>query len=91
MGNKEQKKLNCFVYGTMDLEDTSNLFDGKFVFIKASGMSTMKVEMETLKDFISENINYSNYSDIHNFCTDFLRADIQGLISEKDVQSLIDD
>ena len=87
-------ELNAFVYGRMDIENTNNLFDGKNVFLKASGISVLEKrqgDIQAVKDFISENISYADYENIHHFCTDFIQCDMLGLITSEEVEQLIDD
>ena len=80
------KNLDCFVIGIMDIKDTSKVMtDGKEVFIKANSLSNMKyaADIEMLKDSINIYFKDFEYSDLHFFCTEFLLAEAQGLMSEK--------
>ncbi|WP_418181258.1 hypothetical protein ACNSOL_12180 (plasmid) [Aliarcobacter lanthieri] len=92
--NKENtspaKNLNCFVIGLMDLKETSNLITkGSDVFLKASHLAALdcKVDMENIEDIINLNLEHLDYDEIHNFCTDFLLAEAQGLINSEIVES----
>ena len=87
-------ELNAFVYGTMDIKDTNNLFEGKNVFLKASGVSVLEKregDIQAMKDFMSENIRYADYNELHHFCTDFIQCDMLGLIGSEEVEELIDE
>ncbi|WP_152632571.1 hypothetical protein [Aliarcobacter butzleri] len=88
--NEEKKELNCFVIGLMDLQKTSNLITkGENVFLKASYLSALssKVDMENIEDIINLNLEHLNYEEIHNFCTDFLLAEAQGLINSEIIEN----
>lgn len=83
MNNKE---LNCFIIGKMDIKDTTNMIrQGKEVFIEASSLSAMNTnaDMEMLEKIIESRLEFVSYSDIHEFCTEFLLAEAQGLMNEK--------
>lgn len=80
------KKLDCFIIGKMDLKDTENMMiQGKEVFVKASSLSAMNTnaDVEMLEEIIESRLEFISYSDIHEFCTEFLLAEAQGLMNEK--------
>ncbi len=88
--NTEEKKLNCFVIGLMDLKETNFLLTkGREVFLKASHLSVLdsKADMENIENIISLNLDHLDYEEIHNFCTEFLLAESQGLINSEIVEN----
>ncbi|MCG3690109.1 hypothetical protein [Aliarcobacter butzleri] len=88
------RELNCFVIGLIDIKDTTFLLtQGKEVFIKANCLHAMNssADMNLLEDIIGSNFGLNSYSDVHEFCTEFLLAEAQGKMNNKIFERLRDE
>jgi hypothetical protein len=87
----QEKDLTAFVYGRMNIKDSANLLEGKVVYLKANSISSLShIDTELVKDFLDESVLHCDYHELHDFCSNFLMADMMGKISKKEIEELID-